>query len=391
MRDGQIIVANEAFGRVLGVASEDDIIGRQLTDYLSDGQPDGLRKQVFLDRCSAICEAQGTARRLWSFKQGNGNSRLVQAAMIRLPDDGRRFSAVMLEDPDVLALDHIVQSKSVNVRAEDEAAKFITGELAEAAMGLTVKARALARSTEQETTMLSDAVIAAKEAFAGTSGIFTSSAELTASIELMIKGRSHRTTRLQTASSSVQSLREFLDQLSNIASRIGEVAKLASFCANQTQLLSLNAAIEAARAGEAGKGFSVVASEVKALAHQSEKASTEVHVQTALIRNVVLGTTKSVNEILGNFEAIYREMTEAADNLIQQRAASRQIEDDVRRIEQTGSILVQTLKGLHSIVSENKIMSCCLMEEFERLQLDAKAFGAKCGVLGVGLILDRAD
>jgi methyl-accepting chemotaxis protein len=47
--------------------------------------------------------------------------------------------------------------------------------------------------------------------------------------------------------------------------------------ASQTNLLALNAAIEAARAGEQGRGFSVVAEEVRQLAHDAAVAASDIN------------------------------------------------------------------------------------------------------------------
>lgn len=68
---------------------------------------------------------------------------------------------------------------------------------------------------------------------------------------------------------------------------IGEIMGIIRRVANQTKLLSLNAAVEAARAGQHGLGFAVVASEVQALADQTMAAAQRVEDILSSIQNQV--------------------------------------------------------------------------------------------------------
>jgi methyl-accepting chemotaxis protein len=140
-----------------------------------------------------------------------------------------------------------------------------------------------------------------------------------------------------------------IDTLKDNAVEIQNVVKLISEIAEQTNLLALNATIEAARAGEAGKGFAVVAGEVKSLASETAKATTEIAEKLAEILSNAedsAQTIGSVNTVIGQIDEYATTIAAATE---EQSATSAEVS---ARIADTAESIREVSESIQTVTDQ---------------------------------------
>jgi twitching motility protein PilJ len=96
---------------------------------------------------------------------------------------------------------------------------------------------------------------------------------------------------MDTIRSQIQETSKRIKRLGESSQEIGDIVSLINDIADQTNILSLNAAIQASMAGDAGRGFAVVADEVQRLAERSSAATKQI---AALVKTIQTDTNEAV-------------------------------------------------------------------------------------------------
>ena len=143
------------------------------------------------------------------------------------------------------------------------------------------------------------------------------------------------------------------NMLGLITQQLGEIHDVVTIInnvANQTNLLSMNAAIESAHAGEAGRGFSVVAEEIRKLAEETAKNAKKIK---TVVNNIVSSVSEA-NKASADASNAFAKVSLHADQVI------NSLKEITERINNIGSQMdnIRT-KNDETAVAAEKISSFC--------------------------------
>jgi methyl-accepting chemotaxis protein WspA len=186
-------------------------------------------------------------------------------------------------------------------------------------------------------------------------------------------GLNRMTATMQQVMEASASINTRLGALSEKAGNIGTVVTTITRVADQTNLLSLNAAIEAEKAGDYGRGFAVVATEIRRLADQTALATGDIEqmvkeMQSAVAAGVmgmdkfseevrrggevVQQVSAELSQIIHHVQAMTPNFETVSEGMQSQSQGAQQISDALSQLSEASKQTVESLRQSNSAIEQ---------------------------------------
>ena len=205
-------------------------------------------------------------------------------------------------------------------------------------------------------------------------------------------GLSRMKATMQQVAEASATINARLGVLSEKAGNIGTVVTTITKVADQTNLLSLNAAIEAEKAGDYGRGFAVVAAEIRRLADQTALATGDIEqmvkeMQSAVAAGVmgmdkfseevrrggevVQQVSEELSQIIHHVQALTPNFETVSEGMQSQSEGAQQISEALSQLSESSKQTVESLRQSNSAIEQLNDAARGLQDGVARFTLHA--------------------
>lgn len=318
--DGIVLEANENFLNALGYRLN-EIVGKHHSMFVEQGFKDSAGYRQFWDRLRNGEFQSAEYKRI-----GKGGKEVwIQASYNPIFDaSGKPFKVVKFATDVTSQVVERLRREQVQANIDRD-----LGEITKTVSATNEQANSAASAASQTSATVHSVAAGAEEMAA-------SIREIASQVAGALKISSEAVTEADHTN-------KVMTGLSETAQHIGDIVAIISNIANQTNLLALNATIEAARAGESGRGFAVVAVEVKGLATQTAKATSEISAQIASVQNSTRDAVAAIGSIGATIEKMNQISSSIATAVEQQAAVTREIAESMHHASEGVTAICQNV------------------------------------------------
>lgn len=245
-----------------------------------------------------------------------------------------------------------VSAAPVEMKESIRVLKNISGQVADAISELAKGALEQAGSIEDVSSSISGIVNGISKITSDMNNTEKLAENALLTIKSGEKSVNYQESRMSENKVFVANVSSAVSALGSKSKEIGGILVVINGIAEQTNMLSLNAAIEAARAGEQGKGFAVVANEVRKLAEQSGHSVQQIE---ELIKEVQADIEKVVHE-MAKVESITENQESAMSDTVKSfvgiSEAVSAISDNVKAVNAESTNIAKSAKQAETAIGQ---------------------------------------